>query len=98
MIRFRHVLISAAMLLAAGCQPDGPAAPSGAALPGASVGQAAVSCDRTCNTEYDTCTQRFAGVGATGAIGQRSDDPASNLGPNDVCPDQLKSCLRRCGS
>jgi len=40
---------------------------------------------------------RFSGVIGRGTSSpQTAEDPASNLGPNDVCPDQLKSCLRRC--
>lgn len=53
------------------------------------------SCDRACNSEYDACMDRFEGVPGTHNLGH-PDDPNNMLGPNGVCPDQLKSCLKRC--
>jgi hypothetical protein len=53
------------------------------------------SCDRRCNSEYDACMDRFEGVPGTHNLGH-PDDPNNMLGPNGVCPDQLKSCLKRC--
>jgi hypothetical protein len=77
-----------ALLLLTGCQGGGtPASPTAAA---------SKSCQQTCNTEYDTCMDRFAGAGGGPNLGRHQDDANADLGPNDVCPDQLKSCLRRC--
>jgi hypothetical protein len=91
----RIALFSLMVLGAAGCQFGGPAGSGGA--PAVSSGQEPVTCARTCNSEYDACMDRFSGTGAGSGAGTRSDDPASNLGgPNDVCPDQLKTCLKRC--
>ena len=53
------------------------------------------SCDRRCNSEYDACMDRFEGVPGTHNLGH-PDDPNNMLGPNGVCPDQLKSCLKQC--
>jgi hypothetical protein len=39
---------------------------------------------------------RFAGVGGGPGLGRHQDDANADLGPNDVCPDQLKACLKRC--
>jgi len=47
--------VFAALLLLTGCQGGGtPASPTAAA---------SKSCQQTCNTEYDTCMDRFAGAG-----------------------------------
>jgi len=53
------------------------------------------SCDRACNSEYDACMDRFEGLPDTHRL-DRPDDPNNMQGPNGVCPDQLKSCLKRC--
>jgi len=88
------VLASALCLALAGCQSAGPAA---ATAPARSPDAPPVTCKMTCNSEYDSCMDRFSGVIGRGTSSpQTAEDPASNLGPNDVCPDQLKSCLRRC--
>ncbi len=85
-----------ALLLATGCQGGG-GAPS-AAMPIASKPTSPVSgsCERGCNSEYDACMDRFSGVSGGPGLGQHQDSAMASLGPNDVCPDQLKSCLRRC--
>jgi hypothetical protein len=36
---------------------------------------------------------RFSGAGG---LGRHQDEANADLGPNDVCPDQLKSCLKQC--
>ena len=50
------------------------------------------SCERMCNGGYDRCMDRFSGggLGASGGGGSAAADPA------DVCPDQLKACLKQC--
>jgi hypothetical protein len=82
------------ILMLAGCQTAGPGLPGTA--PSGSSGTAPVTCNMTCNSEYDSCMDRFSGAVGGGGLPQRSEDSTGNLGPNDVCPDQLKSCLRRC--
>ncbi len=91
MLRPGPVLVMVALLSAAGCQ-DGPGGPS----VGGGASRQGPTCTRTCDTEYDTCTERFSGVGGGPITGHSSTDPTSDLGPNDICPDQLKACLRRC--
>jgi hypothetical protein len=54
------------------------------------------SCERSCNAEYDACMDRFSGVSGGPGLGRHEDDATASLGPNDICPDQLKSCKRRC--
>ena len=81
-----------ALLLATGCQGGGGAMPM-ASKPTSSVSD---SCERGCNSEYDACMDRFSGVSGGSGLGRHQDDANASLGPNDVCPDQLKSCLRRC--
>jgi len=84
-----HIAAFAALLLLTGCQGGGgtPVSPAAAA---------SKSCQQTCNAEYDVCTDRFTGAGGGPGLGRHQDDANADLGPNDVCPDQLKSCLRRC--
>ena len=89
------ILSTLSFLALAACQSGG--GPSGLPAPVSSTDKAPVTCERTCNSGYDSCMDRFPGVGGGSSLTQRSTDPTSNLGPNDVCPDQLKSCLRRCG-
>jgi len=89
------ILSTLTLLLVAGCQSGG--GPSRSMLPAGPTGGGAVTCERMCNSQYDSCMDRFSGVtGGSSVIGRSSD--STNLGPNDVCPDQLKTCLRRCGS
>jgi hypothetical protein len=87
-----RLLALLALAVLAGCAGDD-AERSSAAPPASGVPQ---DCQRVCNTEYDTCTSRFAGAGGGGDLGRRSDDPTLSLGPNDICPDQLRSCQKRC--
>jgi hypothetical protein len=49
-------------------------------------------CELTCNSGYDRCMDRFSGggIGASGGGGSAAADPA------DVCPDQLRTCLKQC--
>ncbi len=84
-------LIFVALLALAGCGGNPPAPPGVVSSPATSP-----TCERTCNTEYDTCMDRFAGAGASTGMSHGSLEQSSALGPNDVCPDQLKACLRRC--
>jgi hypothetical protein len=67
-------------LIVTGC--SSPADNAGAPASGGSTG-----CEKTCNAEYDTCAGRFSGIPG---------DASGALGPNAICPDQMKSCLRRC--
>ena len=88
----RYSLI-VALLLVAACKggdnsPIASPPTSENPLKGVSVG-----CERTCNSEYDACMDRFSGGGG---LGRHQDGSNAMLGPNDVCPDQLKSCLKRC--
>jgi hypothetical protein len=76
----------------AGCS-GGPAAPAGAVE---SSSSGPPTCTSVCNTGFDTCTSRFAGIGNSAGSSDRSNEMTSALGANDVCPDQLKACLRRC--
>jgi hypothetical protein len=83
----------AALLLLTGCQGGGSesrSAPVGAAA------SAPKSCEQSCNAGYDACMDRFAGAGGGPGLGRHQDDANADLSPNDVCPDQLKACLRRC--
>jgi hypothetical protein len=77
-----------ALLLATGCQSGSGSLSSYGATASAPASGVPASCERTCNPEYDSCMDRFGGTGATSTT--------TSLSPNDVCPDQLKSCLRRC--
>ncbi len=54
------------------------------------------SCEQSCNGEYDACMDRFTGAGGGPGLGRHQDDANADLGPNDICPDQLKACLKRC--
>ena len=87
--------VFAALLLTTGCQGggSGPAASSSPAGPAAGVSK---TCEQTCNSEYDSCMDRFSGAGGGPSLGRHQDDANAELGPNDICPDQLKACLRRC--
>ena len=84
----------AALLLLTGCQGGG-SAPA-ASSPSSSAPAVSKTCEQTCNSEYDACMDRFAGAGGGPNLGRHQDDANADLGPNDVCPDQLKSCLKRC--
>jgi hypothetical protein len=78
-----------ALLLATGCQGGSPAQ----SAPGTSVPK---NCEQTCNSQYDACMDRFSGAGGGPSLGRHEDGANADLGPNDICPDQLKSCLKRC--
>ena len=78
---------AAALFLLAGCQGGSGISPYGATASAPATAVPA-SCVRTCNSEYDSCIGRGGGAGASS-----SGEP---LGPNYVCPDQLKACLRCC--
>ena len=88
---FHYGLAFVALLALSGCSGS-PLAPSGSA----ESSSGPPNCEKTCNTEFDTCTSRFAGIGNSVGSSSRSDQMSTALGANDVCPDQLKSCLRRC--
>jgi hypothetical protein len=64
--------------------------------PGESSPGAPRTCERTCNSQYDSCMDRFAGAQPEGSPGALHDTGNMTLAPNNVCPDQLKSCLRSC--
>ena len=87
-MEFRAVFAAILLFAAAGC--TGPERPVQSPVSGVPE-----SCDRRCNSEYDACMDRFEGVPGTHNLG-RADDPNNMLGPNGVCPDQLKSCLKQC--
>jgi hypothetical protein len=84
----------AALLLTTGCQGGG-SSPA-ASAPVSPAASASKSCEQVCNSQYDSCMDRFAGVGGGPSLGRHQDDANADLGPNDVCPDQLKSCLKQC--
>jgi hypothetical protein len=54
------------------------------------------SCESMCNASYDSCLDRFAGVRPDNGGMGLSQTGNTSLGPNNVCPDQLKSCQRSC--
>jgi hypothetical protein len=85
----------AALLLLGGCGGASTPTASAPVNPAQAVHK---SCAQSCNSEYDTCMDRFTGTGAGGGpgLGRHEDDANADLGPNDVCPDQLKACLKRC--
>ena len=90
-------LLSVMLFGIAACTFGGPEHPHSdeAVGPGAPIPPA--SCERTCNSEYDSCSERFSGVVGSGpSLGARTDEPNGSLGPNTVCPDQLNSCMKRC--
>jgi len=86
--------VFAAVLLTTGCQGGG-SAPA-ASSPSSSAPAVSKTCEQTCNSEYDACMDRFSGAGGGPSLGRHQDDANAELGPNDICPDQLKACLRRC--
>jgi hypothetical protein len=90
-----RIALFAALLFTAGCQGGG-SAPATSQAPASPAATASKSCEQTCNSEYDACMDRFAGAGGGPSLGRHQDDANAELGPNDVCPDQLKACLRRC--
>jgi hypothetical protein len=75
-----------ALALVAGCQTN----------PNASGKVAPNSCERVCNAQYDACMDRFSSAGAGSAFGAHLDGGSPASSADDVCPDQLKSCLRTC--
>jgi hypothetical protein len=80
------ICAAAALLLVTGCQSGGVSSyGTTASAPASGV---PANCERTCNSEYDSCMDRFGGTGGGSS--------SASLNPNDVCPDQLKACLRRC--
>lgn len=83
----------AALLVLTGCGGD--STPS-ASTPVNSTQTVHKSCAATCNGQYDACMDRFSGAGGGPALGRHQDDANADLGPNDVCPDQLKACLKTC--
>ena len=88
---FRFAAFCAALLLTA-CAPSTPDA-TAPINPAHAVHK---SCENTCNSEYDSCMDRFTGAGGGPGLGRHQDDANADLGPNDICPDQLKACLKRC--
>ena len=88
---FALVLPLVGFSVLAGCQGAGDSKP-GLDAPVSGVPE---SCARACNSEYDSCMDRFETVPGTHKL-DRPDDPTNMEGPNGVCPDQLKSCLKRC--
>jgi hypothetical protein len=87
-----RIAVFAALLLTTGCQGGG-SGPSTTSAPVGPAASASSSCERICNSQYDSCMDRFSGAGG---LGRHQDDANADLGPNDVCPDQLKSCLKQC--
>ena len=83
----------AGLLLLTGC--GGASTPS-ASAPASPAQAVRKSCEQSCNSEYDSCMDRFTGVGGGPGLGRHQDAANADLGPNDVCPDQLKACLKRC--
>jgi hypothetical protein len=90
-----HSAAFAALLLLTGCCDCGAGAPV-ASAPVAPAQAGPKSCEQTCNSEYDACMDRFGGASSGPNLGRHQDDANSDLGPNNVCPDQLRSCLKRC--
>jgi hypothetical protein len=82
------IALFAVAACADGSQHGGAPSPSTAAL--------SQSCARSCDTEYDSCAGRFAGIADPSGFGHGAGDPSAPLSPNDVCPSQLKSCQQRC--
>ena len=82
------------LFMTAACQA--PTNSSHTLAPAAPASGVSNSCERGCNGEYDACMDRFSAVPGASHGSGRSDDPATMEGPNGVCPDQLKSCLKRC--
>jgi hypothetical protein len=39
---------------------------------------------------------RFGGAGGGPNLGRHQEGANAELGPNDVCPDQLRVCLKSC--
>jgi hypothetical protein len=87
----RIVALIALMALAGCADGEMHYGPSASPASGASA-----TCQRRCDSEYDSCMGRFAGVGDPSGFGHGAGDPSAPLGPNNVCPDQLKSCQQRC--
>ena len=81
----------AALLLLTGC-----GGASTASAPASPAQAASKTCTQTCNGEYDACMDRFGGAGGGAGLGRHQDGANADLGPNDICPDQLKACLKRC--
>jgi hypothetical protein len=88
-----HIAAFAALLLTTGCQGGGSGSPAATSTPVSPAASASSSCERICNSQYDSCMDRFSGAGG---LGRHQDEANADLGPNDVCPDQLKSCLKQC--
>jgi hypothetical protein len=88
-----HLSAFAALLLVTGCGGASTPAASTPVNPAQAVHK---SCEQTCNGEYDACMDRFGGAGGGPNIGRHQDGGNSDLGPNEVCPDQIRSCLKRC--
>jgi len=84
----------AALLLVTGC--GGASTPTEASAPASPAQAVHKSCELGCNSEYDACMDRFGGAGGNPNIGRHQEGASGDLGPNDVCPDQLKTCLKRC--
>jgi hypothetical protein len=78
----------AALMVLSGCASAPPGAESAVETP--------ATCQRACNASYDSCMARFSGVTPGSALGGFPDNGNIRLDPNNVCPDQLKSCQRSC--
>ncbi len=82
-----RICAASALVLLTGCQGGGSISSYGTTASAPATGVSA-SCERPCNSEYDSCMDRFGSTGGGST--------SNALNPNDVCPDQLKACLRRC--
>jgi hypothetical protein len=90
------VFMTIAIALASACQS--PAPPAAVAAPGAVPAEVlipTVVCERGCSVGYDSCLDNPQGT-INGVKAGGHSDPAAAPNPDEVCPDQLKACLRRC--
>jgi hypothetical protein len=79
---FRFAACAALFLLAACASTPQASAP---ANPAQTVHK---SCEQTCNSEYDTCMDRFTGMGAGGGpgLGRHEDDANADLARTTSAP------------
>jgi hypothetical protein len=87
-----RISLAAVFLLVAGCQSGVGIAPSSG--PRSQIGPQ--SCERSCNGQYDACMDRGSTSAGPSGMGGHMDGGSLAADPGDVCPDQLKTCLKRC--